>query len=123
MEREPILKIGIWNLDVETMAFLADVNGGVKPGLIAIPVDFLFDGVFDKLPRVRVLFVFHETALDFHRYFHICGKPSVLLNNFCGEGSDIIALPIFKFKKIVVFFKYSFLEKIQGVKNRIRSRI
>jgi hypothetical protein len=57
------------------------------------------------------LFVFHETALDFHRYFHICGKPSVLLSNFCGEGADMIALPIFKFKEIVFFFEIFFGSK------------
>lgn len=104
MEREPILEIGIGNFDVEIIAFLSDINGGVEPSLVTIPVDFSFNSIFNKKPRVCVLFVFHEIALDFHRYFHTCGKPSVLLSNFCGEGSDIIALPIFKFKEIVCFF-------------------
>jgi len=107
MERKPILKIGIGNFDVKTIAFLSDVYCWIEPGLVAIPVDLQLDSFFDKKPRIRVLFVFHEIALDFHRYFHICGKPSILLNNFCGEGSDIIALPIFKFKDIVFFFEIS----------------
>jgi hypothetical protein len=52
MEREPVFKIGIGNLDVKTIAFLSYVYRGIEPGLVAIPVDLLFDGVFDKLPRV-----------------------------------------------------------------------
>jgi hypothetical protein len=98
MERKPILKIGIGNFDVKTIAFLSDVYCWIEPGLVAIPVDLQLDSIFDKKPRIRVLFVFHKTALYFHRYFHSCGKPSVLLSNFCGEGWDIISLPIFKFK-------------------------
>ena len=107
MERKPILKIGIGNLDVKTIAFLSDVYCWIEPGLVAITVNLQLDCVFDKKPRIRVLFIFHEIALDFHRYFHNCGKPSVLLNNFCGEGSHIISLPIFKFKEIVFFFEIS----------------
>jgi hypothetical protein len=52
MEREPILEIGIGYLDVETVAFLSDINGGIEPSLVTIPVDFSFNSVFDKKPRV-----------------------------------------------------------------------
>jgi hypothetical protein len=117
MERKPILKIGIGNFDVKTIAFLSDVYCWIEPGLITIPVDLQLDSLFDKKPRIRILFVFHEIALYFHRYFHSCGKPSVLLSNFCGEGSDIISLPIFKFKEIVFFFVLNSLE-ISSISNR-----
>jgi hypothetical protein len=123
MERKPILEVGIGDLNVKAMAFLSDVNGRVEPSLVAVPVDFLFDGFFDEKPRIRVLFVFHETALDFHRYFHTCGKPSVLLSDFCRECSDIIALAIFKFKEIVFFLEISFGREKERIRNRIRSKI
>jgi hypothetical protein len=123
MEREPVLEIRIRDFYVKAMAFLSDVNGGFEPGLVAFLVNLLFYSVFDKLPRGRVLFVFHETASDFHRYFHTCGKPSILLSNFCGEGSDIIALRIFKFKKIVIFFENSLKDEILEIKSRTLSKI
>ena len=52
MEREPILKIGIGNFDVETIAFLSDINCRIEPGLVAITVNLQFDSIFDKKPRV-----------------------------------------------------------------------
>lgn len=104
MEGEPVFEIGVGNLDIEIVAFLPDINGRLEPGLETAPIDLLFDGIFNEEPRVRFLFIFHVVALDFHNYFHNCGKPSVLLNNFCGEGSDIIALRFFKFKENVFFF-------------------
>jgi hypothetical protein len=59
MEGEPILEIGIGNFDVEAVTFLSDVDGGIEPSLVTVPVDFMLDGFFDKKPRVSVLFVLH----------------------------------------------------------------
>jgi hypothetical protein len=115
MEGEPIFEIGIGDFDVKTVAFFSDIYSRLEPRLVAIPVYLPFDRVFDKKPRVCVLFVFHVIASDFHRYFHICGKPSGLLSHFCGEGSDIIALPIFKFKENVFFFEFFFRRENVGL--------
>ena len=115
MKRKPVLEVGIRDFDIKTVAFLSDIYCWIKPSLITVPVDLLFNGVFDLNPRIRVLFVFHVIALDFHRFFHICGKPSILLKNFGGEGSDMIALPLFKFKKNVCFFLISFGSGINGL--------
>jgi hypothetical protein len=52
MEREPIFKIGIGNFDIKTIAFLSDINCGIEPGLVTVPVDFSFNSIFDKKPRV-----------------------------------------------------------------------
>ena len=99
MKRKPVLEVRIRDFYVKTTAFLSNVVSGFKPGFEAVPVNLILDCFLNLKPRIRFLFTFHSRGLDFHRFFHTCGKPSDLLNMNYKEGSDIIALRIDNFKK------------------------
>jgi hypothetical protein len=97
MEGKPVLEIRIRHLDVKAALFLADVGGGLKPGLVTVLVDLFLKVLDDLNPRICLFFHLRAAELFFHRNFHICGKFALPAE--AGEkGCLIIALSNTDFK-------------------------
>jgi hypothetical protein len=73
---KPVFEIGIGDFYVESVRFLADVDGGNEPSLETVFVYIVCDLIPNFEPRVLFFFAFHLFPRDFHRNFHTCGKPS-----------------------------------------------
>ena len=91
MKREPVSEIGIGDFDVEAVLFPADVGGRLEPCFVAVVVDPFLDFVKNPVPMIKFFFALHDDALDFHSFFHRCGKTLPLLHLFPGESLPIIA--------------------------------
>jgi hypothetical protein len=59
VKREPIAEIGIGDLDIEDVFFLADVERWLEPGFIAVGVDLFFDVQKNLQPTVKFFFILH----------------------------------------------------------------
>src|SRR4030042_1928120 len=101
VKRKPIAEVGVGYLDVEDVFFLADVKGGLKPGLVAFLVDPFFYPLEELLPRVKFIFILHIGLLYFHRNIHNCGKPCRLAEAASAKARGIIAFRKTDFKSVL----------------------